>query len=333
LKCYSAALLLLVPFFFFQGCGKNPTSPISQTGDGWVCATDNAPWVGRYGLSGTVFGNSMWIVGGAAGDPAGSVTYWYGDVWSSGNGSSWSKATDCGPFGERFGSQVLSFNNQLWLIGGNNKGKLKNDVWSSSNGVSWSAATTNAGFSPREDFGAVVYMGKMWVVGGVATDGVKSDVWNSSDGATWNLVSNKGFPSRWGFAMTTFNGLWISGGVAIAPRPIQVSDIYRDVWTSTDGNTWTQLSAEDFSASNSYFHQVVVNNNQLWRTDGYYNGNLVRLIANSPDGITWTRDTGQLFLPRCGHLSLSYNNQVWVIGGINNYGGSLTCFNDVWHSP
>ena len=71
----------------------------------------------------------MWIVGGAAGDANGSVTYWYGDVWSSGNGSSWSKATDCGPFGERYGSNTLSFNGKMWLIGGNNKGQFKNDVW------------------------------------------------------------------------------------------------------------------------------------------------------------------------------------------------------------
>jgi hypothetical protein len=334
LKRPSLIPLLLVPFAILAGCSNNNATSPTNSGT-WVCATDNAPFPGRYGLSGAVFNGAMWIVGGAASDTGGSVTYWYGDVWSSGNGSSWSKASDCGPFGERYGAQALSYNGKLWLIGGNNKGVFKNDVWNSSNGVDWSTVTTNAAFSPREDFGAVVFNNAMWVIGGAATNGVKNDVWSSTDGINWTLVSNNQFTRRWGFAITTFNNLiWIFGGVLTSPVPYEVSDIYRDIWTSPDGANWTQFATTNYGGSYAYYHQVISNGNTLWRTNGY---NLtakepIAAISNSTDGVNWTVDSSRPYTPRFYHLSLSFNNQVWVIGGCNNI-GSLTYFNDVWHTP
>jgi hypothetical protein len=40
-------------------------------------------------------------------------------------------------------------------------------------------------------------------------------------------------------------------------------------------------------------------------------------------------------LPRCGHVALSYNSHVWVMGGYNNQcwttpSCAITYYNDVW---
>ena len=174
------ALILIVPMALALGCAKK--SPTSPTGGQWGEATNHAFSTGRYGLAGSVFNNQMWALGGAAGSPDGSVTYYYSDVYSSGNGSSWTKVNAGAPFGGRYGSQVLSFNGKLWLIGGNNNGTLMNDVWSSTNGSAWNqvlaptVSGTPAQFSPREDFGALVFNNAMWVIGGFSQGVNHNDV-------------------------------------------------------------------------------------------------------------------------------------------------------------
>jgi hypothetical protein len=296
-----------------------------------------------------VLNGNMFITGGSSG--SGAVTNYYRDVWKSSDGKDWTK-TASGLFGGRYESQMLSYNNQLFLIGGNKGGILQNDVWSSPDGVTWTqilpsnlSITANAvgtQFCPRQDFAAVVFNGLMWVIAGTDSTGNASalnDVWSSPDGITWTQVLiNNGvpwspagtrFPSRWGLTATALNGsLYVIDGHM---STVGINTVYNDVWSSNNGSTWSMINAQ---FGPNYYHQTVANNNELWATGGYngWNGGAMTLLASSPDGITWTNFPNSPYPARFGHLSLSFNNEVWVMGGCYNT-GSLIYYHDVWHGP
>lgn len=336
-------IFLLFLLFLPLGCTKNKSA--TSPGSGlWVQATAHAPFAGRYGLSGTIFNNQMWVVGGASGP----VTTYYGDVWSSSNGSTWTPQNSSPPFGGRYGSQVLSYSGMLWLIGGNNSGTLRNDVWNSSDGITWTrvlAPSTGSAtqFTPREDFAALVYNGSMWVIGGFSNTSNNNDVWNSTNGVTWNQVLANGtgsatqFRKRWGMAAAVYNNqMWIFGG-ASGPNTGAVSAVYADVWNSSTGATWSNLGINSL-LNPYYYEQVVVNNNTFWMTGGFMGlgwGSQSE-YDQSTTGMNWADGTNA-FPHRFYHLSLNYNNQVWVIGGCDDYCdtvpcGPITYLNDVWHT-
>jgi len=291
----------------------------------------------------------MWVAGGAA-EGSGGTTVYFSDVYSSGNGSSWQQTNGSAPFGGRFGSQMLSFNGQLWLIGGNSDGALKNDVWSSTDGVTWTNVLPNNytpgpnQFNGREDFGAVVFNNLMWVIGGWA-GASKNDVWSSPDGVTWTQVLANGtagaghFAGRWGFACLVYNNaIWILNGASSASAGTNPTAAYGDVWTSTDGSTWSQVSTGKLHPL--YYEQAVVSSsNLIFLTLGYlWNGwGAQPYQVTSSDGITWSQ-AGVGYPQRFGHLSLEYNNSIWVMGGCNNVcltnpcPTTVTYYNDVWSS-
>ena len=55
----------------------------------------------------------MWIIGGYGGG-----TTFYNDVWSSSDGSSWTKVTDNAGFSARYLHGAVAFKDRLWVIGG-----------------------------------------------------------------------------------------------------------------------------------------------------------------------------------------------------------------------
>ncbi len=336
------------PLFFFLfalfllpiGCIKSPTSPGSGQ---WGEATANASFSGRYGLSGTVFNGLMWVVGGAAGNADNSVTYYDADVWSSSNGSSWTQATSSAPFGGRYGSQTLSYNGLIWLIGGDSGGTLKNDVWSSPDGANWTQVLANSAgnanqFSPREDFGAVVFNNAMWVIGGWAGTN-KNDVWTSTNGTNWTEVTaNASFAPRWGMSTLVYNNnIWLISGASGTSANSDPTAAYGDVWSSANGSVWTEVTNLG-PYGLSYFHQVVSNEGLMWLSAGFLwnNWGSQATVWTTGNGSNWSNVTSS-FPPRFYHLSLSYNNQVWVIAGCNDYCNTtptcaVTYLNDVWYT-
>ncbi len=325
-------------------CTKSPTSPgVGQ----WEEATSNAFSAGRYGLSGAVFNNAMWAMGGASGP----VTTYYSDVYSSGNGSNWTKVNGNAPFGGRYGSQVLSYNGQLWLIGGNNSGTFMNDVWSSPDGNNWTqvlAPSTTGSvnqFTPREDFGAVVYNNAMWVIGGISGSGPNNDVWTSVNGATWTQALADGagganqFKPRWGLSTVVYDNLiWVIAG-ATGDSSGAVSLAYGDVWNSANGSAWTEASVST-PFGPAHYEQTAVNaENLLAVTGGALDLDETSISEyeydTSGNGVDWNRALAP-FPARFYHLSLAFNNYVYVIAGCDNYCDSPSCgityLNDVWYT-
>lgn len=259
------------------------------------------------------------------------------------------------PFAGRSGHEVVFFKNKLWVIGGQSGSAYKNDIWSSDDGKSWTqVSVTGTQFSGRA-YHQVVKSNiggseKLWLIGGFDGTNSKNDVWSSTDGATWtqSTLSGTPFSARLGHGLVAADidgseKLWLIGG--------SDGDKYKnDVWSSTDGATWTQstLSGTPFSARNS--HQVVVanidGNKKLWLIGGFDGSSqsLGRLndVWSSANGSAWTKvkadkknpdpAVDKQFVPRSNHQVVASGSKLWVIGG---FGGSYTSrnnLNDVWSS-
>ena len=224
---------------------------------GWSQVAQAAAWGGqRYTVGALVFNGQMWVLGGLATN----------DVWASSDGAKWTCVTNSAPWSPRLGFRALAFNGEMWVLGGFTTNGSANDVWASSDGVTWTCVTNSAQWAPRCEFGALVFNGQMWVLSGYPIFGPNNlgDVWASRDGMTWTCVTSLGpWSSRCAFGAVVFNGqMWVLGGgksyFIIPPQPAP-----NDVWASSDGAAWSQVtSAAGWSPRVSF--GALAFNGQIW---------------------------------------------------------------------
>jgi hypothetical protein len=204
-------------------------------------------------------------------------------------------------------------------------------------GFVWGAATTNASFPGRQFPNSLVYNNAMWIIGGYDTaNNYLNDVWSSTNGSSWTNV----LPDLTGGSSTQFigrmehttlvynNAMWVIGG-----DNGLLGGSLNDVWTSTNGSTWTQTASA--SSANIFpgrgNHASVVFNNTMWVIGGFGASSPYFLndVWASTDGANWYEATaGAAFSARQGHSSVVFNNAMWVIGGQSN----SSYLNDVWTS-
>jgi hypothetical protein len=320
----------------------------------WKEITDSAAFSALEGHSSVVFNNKMWVVGGY-GIVVGSGGFKSIDplnqVWSSEDGVTWEEVTkdSSKKFPVRQGQTSVVFDDdtgegeKIWLIGGLITDRL-NDVWNSADGKDWTKVRRSGatgGFAIRNRHASVVFDKKMWVLGGSQNNGVAlDDVWSSTNGITWREVtrdSSKKFSSRYEHSSVVFDArdgkgekIWVFGGR-------NSSSNFDDVWSSTDGKTWTEEtkdSSKKFSARHG--HQSVVFDNKMW----VFGGNLssgsfdtVNDVWSSTDGKNWTKvrsdDDTSGFTARTRGASVFFKGKVWLIAG-RQASSVATYLNDVW---
>lgn len=144
----------------------------------------------------------------------------------------------------------------------------------------------------------------------------------SSANGSWTRTAHAtaSFPVRSSHGTATLNGkLWVLGGQGSSNR-------LNDVWSSSDGITWTQeVSSAPWSARNG--HAVVSFNDKLWVIGGRSNSGYLNDVWSSPDGVNWTQVTASSpWQARASHEVVVHDNKLWVMGGSGN-------LNDVWSSP
>jgi hypothetical protein len=149
---------------------------------------------------------------------------------------------------------------------------------------------------------------------------------------TWTLATgNAQFGSLEGFSCVAYNGkIWVIGGNdqrCAFPSPTA------EVWSSVDGATWVQETA-DGGFGGRFNHASVVFDGKMWIIGGDNTGlTLLNDVWYSTDGQIWTQKTASAaFSGRTFHACVVYDDgggeKMWVIGGRDN-GGTL---NDVWSS-
>lgn len=110
----------------------------SEDGINWIQVNNNAPWMPRGLIHGSVvFDDKIWLIGGGLKGSLPDISYQ--DVWNTTDGVVWNKITDSVPWDGRFHFSVEVHDSRMWITDGsvNNSENLTNEVWSSSDGIQW----------------------------------------------------------------------------------------------------------------------------------------------------------------------------------------------------
>ncbi|KAK3584188.1 hypothetical protein CHS0354_035269 [Potamilus streckersoni] len=244
--------------------------------------------------------DALWVIGGWNGSDD------LNDVWKKRSDHSTAVFDDKSGSGEA-----------LWVIGGwsNYLDTYHNDVWNSTNGKNWTEVTADA---------ALRCLMKAPVTCGSSVAGKKTA--HASGRKNWtetHVHSTVVFDDKSAPVMRC--GSSVAGAAAMG----WVAVTLKDVWKSTDGKNWTEVTADGPVFTGRSGHSVTVFNDgsgdALWVIGGDDDSNLFdgrNDVWKSKDGITWAKvkennNTG--FSARQYHTATVFKDgsgdALWVIGG------------------
>jgi hypothetical protein len=282
------------------------------------------------------------------------LAFWLASLSAVAAEYQWTEVTKAAAFNERDGAGAATYRGKMWLLGGwgdDPEGGPRhvgyNDVWNSTDGWTWTQIRPNtltaAGiWEGRHCGGYVVFHDKLWVVGGdPLLKHYQNDVWSSADGVTWEQATAK---APWGqrnlhVTMVYDGKIWVMGGQMV---PQFVPDVpeafYNDVWSSTDGANWNQVTAHAPWSPRGMIQGSVEFSGRMWLLGGgTYDtpAHPTRLFYNevwsTADGAEWRKDADAPWAPRQYHSVAVFDNKMWVMAGYNDNTPERNR-NDVWYS-
>jgi hypothetical protein len=251
-----------------EGSTTTVAEPIDLDAYRWDLVADGAPWGGRAGLRVVELDGDLLVLGGRTprDSPIPGDSDLWGDVWRSPDGgASWDRVVETGDaFPARAYFQAVTLDDAVYVIGGQDFGlpasTFFNDVWRSSDGEEWEQVTEAAPWTGRAGLMAGVLDGAIYVFGGSRNDDSAvvgptgpqreyfNDVWRSTDGAEWEEVSGAApwAPRAGGAVVVKDDELFLLGGEAgfvCTPLPDCEPPYFNDVWSTTDGATWEEVTS------------------------------------------------------------------------------------------
>lgn len=260
----------------------------------------------------------------------------------------WIGVTETAAFAPRDGAGALTLQGKMFLLGGwNPRDKVNfpkicnSEVWSSTDGLNWTEINEQAPWEGRHTAGWVVHQNKLWVVGGDCNQGhYQNDVWSSPDGVAWTKVcDNVPWGNRALQLVYAFKGkIWVMGGQTTSGFvPGFAEAFYNDIWSSTDGVTWTREVEHAPWAPRGMSSGQAILYDRLWVLGGgtydtpatperkFYND-----VWSTADGINWVCHTDNApWHPRQYHEIAAWDGKLWVLEGYHKDGGNRQ---DVWYS-
>lgn len=253
-----------------------------------------------------------WVDLGATG-----LTY---SSYASGGGFGLGKLWNLAPSNSSFGSRVVESS----VDGGSSWSHVSSTLPLGSHDGSSSGISSGS-------FPFVVFDNKLWVIFGDAGSNwgwAENAVHHTTDGITWTTISTPvgGIIGRYRHAGCAHNGkIIISGG-----------DNYyygksKDVWTTVDGATFTQKTANaPWDARHG--HAMLSWNGKLWLfggrgaggVSGYYND----VWSSDDDGASWVNEAPNAsFSARHAFGACVADGKMWLVGGYT-VGGTPS--DEVW---
>ena len=312
---------LLIASLVLAACHASLTQ--AQTaGPDWVKVTDKAEWKERDSQGELVYKDKLWIFGG-----------WFDsyeapprDVWSSPDGKHWNLVTEKAPWIHSDLSMSLTFKDKMWFMGGWYNGRLEghsasNQVWSSTDGKNWEQVTDDAGWSPRIASALVEFKGKMWILGGTENyyfgdqKSLKNDVWSSADGKNWEQVTKAApwKPRSYLQAAVLNDKIYVFGGGNYVPE----YEAFNDVWSSPDGENWTQETEHAPWHERLWFSSAVYRD-RIFVVGGWSNNPSVNWgdVWYSADGKNWKELKSKvMWKERHEHSLFVFQDKLWIAGG------------------
>ncbi|WP_303318294.1 kelch repeat-containing protein [Flavivirga abyssicola] len=257
----------------------------------------------------------VWSIGGD--NDLGGGIFLHNISWFSLNGANWEPTTQNDIGDERIGHTLTTFQNKLWLIGGeNNAGDWLGDIWSSTDGMNWTNVFSTAPFGKVAHHDTIVFNGKMYVVAVNTTTGYM-EVWSTQDGLNWVEETANAFPGRITHkAVVHNNTIYVIGGEKTANNKLN------EIWQSTNGSIWSQVATNAPIFSERNHHTATAYNGKVWvlggRTINGF-GNDIWYSSNMKD---WEKHSG-LYVDDDNlhhHTALNYKDAIWIFGGYNKNG-------------
>lgn len=169
----------------------------------------------------------------------------YQSIYRSTNGGSWTLMCQAPPWSNHFGQAVGVLGTNIYVMGGQSKGRdprsAMSCVYKSSDGGATWERLPDAPWSPRMAFGPLlpVWSGKLWVVHGGTYAGFSGlpsekfdDVW-AFDGITWSRVleHTPWAGTLWSTSFVLDDELYVKAGWA-------ADGDHRAMWRTSDGIHW-----------------------------------------------------------------------------------------------
>jgi len=313
----------------------NPTVATLNEEFAWSVVTPAAMWEPRAGLRVVELDGRLFMLGGRTPNestiPGDSVIH--GDVWvSDDDGASWTEIVEEAPWPARAYFQAVVKDEMIYVLGGQDFGLEENPF----------CALLEQGLEPPPGLGIDPDAPCPEFL---PTSNFFNDVWRSPDGVAWEQMTPAApWDGRAGLsAVDLGDSLYVMAGSQnddssiIGPGGPQ-RIYYNDVWRSTDGAEWEQVTGaapwEPRAGA-----AVVARDDQMYLFGGedgftceplpdceapYYND-----VWVSSDGATWDLVTEAAgWSPRPGHVCELVVDQFLCFGGF----GLVENPNDVWAS-
>ncbi|PKL92430.1 MAG: hypothetical protein CVV21_03730 [Candidatus Goldiibacteriota bacterium HGW-Goldbacteria-1] len=288
-----------------------------QTGEHWVCLSTS----GYFIPCTVIFNNSIHGVGhyGEVKELDTTTGIWTSKVGGFSGGL------------QRSYHATTVYNGKIYSTGGYYTDSASNmyytaEVYSTDVTGTWTSLTKSAEFGKLANHTCVEFNGKMWLIGGRVhyyPAELNQKIYSSIDGIVWSFEADLPFSRRYGHTCTVFdNKMWIIGGS-------KYSSIVDDVWNSSDGVTWNQVTGTA-GIGKRFYHTSFEFKNKLWVIGGQVSDyNIYHDVWNTTDGLNWNlvTDTPE-FGNRTLHSTAVADDKIWVISGFN---GSAA-LNAIWYS-
>ncbi|MCE5230585.1 hypothetical protein LLG95_13470 [bacterium] len=299
---------------------------VSDNGTDWTQKTASAPWGEEWSLSAATTGGKLWAFGGAT-----------RKTWNSTNGTDWTEAA-AAPWPSTWGQSGVTAGTNFYIFAGGElttgTTTLASKIWRTANGSAWTQLGGDKElWNPRSLYRTLEYKGNLWLVGGISsansTTSESAEAWRANlvpspygyNITGWIPVSrNAPWHGRWAHGLLNYNNkMWILGGCDDAHS-------YGDVWSSTNGSSWTLVTNNAWPRR--AYHAAAVYDNKMWVICGTGRPDLQTENSDvywSTDGLNWTRTTDTApFAARRGMAAVAFGGKLWVIGGC--YGTNLTSY-------
>lgn len=282
----------------------------------WIRSTNRLPsLVDGMTCNALVFKDRMWLIG-RVGENGSSYHSMDGKTWTLGA----SKAFDAIP-----GNSAVVFKDRIWVFSARTfPDTTSGRIWSSGDGISWVQNAVTPAYGRRSIMAMTVFKDRIWLFGGrePATGSNFKDIWSSGDGLNW-VKSDATLP----FAPNSDD----SPIVVHDGRIFIFEKFTSKVWSSVDGETWTQgtNTAPDVLG----YRSPVAYEGRIWGFGGGWDS-VYPPVAFTSDGLTWsTILSDPTFPPRAAAMALAFRGRIWVIGGANPaWSTDFIEHRDVWYS-
>lgn len=264
-------------------------------------------------------------------------------LYSSSDGTSWTEETIAGDFPIGYDHNIVVSNGTAYVVGyvsgvdtwGADQPSLENNLYSSTDGVNWTLTQGGVDvsriLSPAVDMDGTIYAfgGNLQGGFGAFTGAKQPDAPYFPAAAISNttLVGTGGsftasaeytetMPRRTMAASFVYEGkMYIAGGLDALGYPLS------DVWSTTDGVAWTQVSDGGFAARLKA--STIVYDNKIWMFGGQLTDGTCtsEMLVSADGGVTWNpvedfQNLPENFTPRCNaDISVDANGKVWIVGG------------------